>query len=99
MGDYLRRFWLPFGLASELPASGRVAVFRSEREKGLRCAYHRWKFNASGSCVKMPNEPTEPNFKHKVKVAAYPCEEWGDILWTYLGPEGLGAQIPELEWM
>ena len=47
----------------------------------------------------MPNEPTESNFKHKVKVAAYPCEEWDGILWTYLGPEGLGAQIPELEWM
>jgi hypothetical protein len=45
----------------------------------------------------MPNEPTESNFKDKVKVAAYPCEEWDDILLTYLGPEGLGAQIPELE--
>jgi nitrite reductase/ring-hydroxylating ferredoxin subunit len=133
MGDYLRRFWLPFALASELPTPdcpparftllgeklvgfrdsagelglvaencphrGASLFFGRNEEEGLRCVYHGWKFNTAGSCVDMPNEPPESNFKHKVKVVAYPCEERGGVLWAYLGPEGLGAQIPDLEWM
>jgi hypothetical protein len=61
--------------------------------------YHGWKFSRDGTCVDMPNEPPESNFKHKVKVTAYGCEERGDVLWAYMGPEGLGAQIPDLEFM
>jgi phthalate 4,5-dioxygenase len=133
MGNYLRRFWLPFGLASEVPtpdsppvrmrllsenlvcfrdSSGKLGLaaencphrgaslfFGRNEEEGIRCVYHGWKFNTTGACVDMPNEPPESNFKHKVRVTAYPCEERGDILWAYLGPEGLGAEIPRLEWM
>src|SRR5215218_6017920 len=86
-------------VAENCPHRGASMFFGRNEEEGLRCVYHGWKFNAAGECVDMPNEPPESNFKHKVKVTAYPCEERGDILWGYLGPEGLGAQIPELEWM
>ncbi|MFN0074223.1 MAG: Rieske 2Fe-2S domain-containing protein [Chloroflexota bacterium] len=133
MGTYLRRFWLPFALASELPAPdcppvrvkllgehlvafrtsagqlgllaencphrGASLFFGRNEEAGLRCVYHGWKFDSSGACLDMPNEPAESNFKHKVRVTAYPCAERGDILWAYLGPAEHAAQIPELEWM
>ena len=31
--------------------------FGRNEEGGLRCVYHGWKFNATGSCVDMPSEP------------------------------------------
>ena len=42
-----------------LPASSRVAVFGRNEECGLRCVYHGWKFDISGACVDMMNEPPE----------------------------------------
>ena len=48
--------------------------------------YHGWKFDVSGDCVDMPSEPTESNFKDKVKIKSYPVEERGGIMWTYMGP-------------
>jgi phenylpropionate dioxygenase-like ring-hydroxylating dioxygenase large terminal subunit len=42
--------------------------FGRNEEEGLRCVYHGWKFNAEGSCVDLPNEPPESNFKHKVSI-------------------------------
>src|SRR4026209_30380 len=86
-------------VAENCPHRGASLFFGRNEESGLRCVYHGWKFNASGACVDMPNEPPESNFKHKVKVTAYPCEERGDILWAYLGPQELRGEIPNLEWM
>ena len=34
----------------------------------------------------MPSEPEESNFKHKVRIAAYPMVRLGDVLWAYMGP-------------
>src|SRR6266498_3017607 len=67
-------------------------------ENGLRCVYHGWKFDVSGSCVDMPNEPPESRFKEKIQTTAYPTEERGGVIWVYLGPRGTRAAPPELEW-
>ena len=55
-------------------------------ECGLRCVYHGWKFDVSGTCIDMMNEPEENDFKHKVRLTAYPTCELGGIVWAYLGP-------------
>jgi hypothetical protein len=34
----------------------------------------------------MPSEPAESNFKTKVRVQAYPTQESGGVVWTYMGP-------------
>src|SRR6476620_11022177 len=115
MGNLLRRFWLPFAHAAELPepdcnpirvrllgedliafrdSSGQVGLvgdhcphrgaslfFGRKEENGLRCVYHGWKFDVSGQCVDMPNEPPESNFKTKVRAVAYPCVERGGVVW------------------
>jgi len=67
--------------------------FGRNEECGLRCVYHGWKFDASGQCVDMPSEPAESNFKDKVTIKAYPCKEFGGIIWTYMGPP---EHMPEL---
>jgi phenylpropionate dioxygenase-like ring-hydroxylating dioxygenase large terminal subunit len=132
MGNLLRCFWLPFALASELPApdsdpvrvrllgedlvafrdtNGQVGLiqnhcphrgaslfFGRNEEAGLRCVYHGWKFSVEGTCVDMPNEPAESDFRTKVKAITYPTQERGGVLWAYLGPAEGQPQPPELEW-
>ncbi|HEX8966623.1 MAG TPA: aromatic ring-hydroxylating dioxygenase subunit alpha, partial [Chloroflexota bacterium] len=62
------------------------------------CVYHGWKFAIDGTCVDMPNEPAESDFKHKVRAVAYPVQERGGVLWAYLGSEHEMPPLPELEW-
>ena len=46
----------------------------------------------------MPSEPPDSNFRHKVTIAAYPCQEHGGIVWAYLGPREHQPPFPALEW-
>jgi phthalate 4,5-dioxygenase oxygenase subunit len=76
----------------------RASLFFGRNEEcGLRCVYHGWKFDVNGDCVDMPSEPAESNFKDKVKIKAYPVQERGGILWTYMGPRETPPALPELE--
>src|SRR5687768_1582597 len=75
----------PGMLAAHCPHRGASLFFGRNEEDGIRCVYHGWKFDVSGTCVDMPSEPAESNFKHKVKATAYPCREAGGVMWTYMG--------------
>jgi phthalate 4,5-dioxygenase len=122
MGAFMRQYWLPGLLSTELPSAdsdplrirllgedliafrdtnGKVGVLQEncphrgaslffgrneELDPGLRCVYHGWKFAVDGTCVDMPNEPDESNFKSKVKAVAYPTRERGGMIWVYMGP-------------
>src|SRR5215211_7518290 len=79
------------------PHRGASLFFGRNEEEGLRCVYHGWKFNTDGTCVDMPNEPPESNFKHKVRVTAYPCVERGGIIWTYMGGKDTPPPMPNIE--
>jgi phthalate 4,5-dioxygenase len=80
------------------PHRGASLFFGRNEEQGLRCVYHGWKFDVSGACVDMPNEPPESNFKHKVRLTAYPVVERGGVIWTYMGPASERPEMPALEW-
>jgi nitrite reductase/ring-hydroxylating ferredoxin subunit len=69
------------------PHRGASLFFGRNEEAGLRCVYHGWKFDTTGACVDMPSEPSESNFKSKVRVNAYATHESGGIVWTYMGPK------------
>src|ERR671926_959539 len=84
-------------LAHNCPHRGASLFFGRNEEHGLRCVYHGWKFDVEGTCVDMPNEPAESDFKHKVKAVAYPTQERGGIVWAYLGPRKTPPPLPELE--
>ena len=48
------------GLLDEFCPHRRVSLFFGRNEEcGLRCVYHGWKFDVSGRCVDMMNEPEE----------------------------------------
>ena len=84
-------------VAENCPHRGASLFFGRNEEAGLRCVYHGWKFNTSGACVDMPNEPPESNFKHKVHLTAYPCVERGGVIWTYMGPREIPPPLPNIE--
>jgi phthalate 4,5-dioxygenase len=84
-------------LANNCPHRGASLFFGRNEESGLRCVYHGWKFSADGTCVDMPNEPAESDFRTKVKAVAYPCQERGGIVWTYMGTRADPPELPELE--
>src|SRR3954447_11247358 len=78
----------------------RAPLFLGRNEEcGLRCMYHGWKFDTSGACMDMPNEPEESAFRFKIHQTAYPCEERGGIVWAYLGPPEKRPPLPGLEWL
>jgi phthalate 4,5-dioxygenase oxygenase subunit len=85
-------------VANNCPHRGASLFFGRNEEGGLRCVYHGWKFDVSGACVDMPNEPAESNFKDKVHATAYPCEERNGVVWTYMGPRTAPPPLPEFEW-
>jgi phenylpropionate dioxygenase-like ring-hydroxylating dioxygenase large terminal subunit len=84
-------------IQNHCPHRGASLFFGRNEEAGLRCVYHGWKFATDGTCVDMPNEPAESDFKHKVKAVAYPCQERGGIVWAYMGPRSEPPPLPDLE--
>ena len=131
MGDYIRRFWMPFLMTSDLPdadgepvnitlmgetllafrnTDGNVGLIQRNcphrwaslfygrnEESGIRCSYHGWKFDINGSCVDMPTEAEDSNFRDKVQIVSYPVVERGGALWTYMGPPEFQQEFPEFE--
>ena len=93
-------------LLQEFCAHRRASLFfaRNEGEQssdgqcGLRCPYHGWKYDITGQCIDMPNEPPTSRFKDHVKLTSYPAVDRGGIIWTYMGPAEQMPGLPELEW-
>lgn len=57
------------------------------REDGLMCSYHGWKYDVKGRCIEQPLEPRDSALKNTIRHLWYPVEEWGGVVWTYMGPE------------
>jgi len=86
-------------IQNNCPHRGASLFFGRNEEAGLRCVYHGWKFDVDGTCIDMPNEPAESDFKSKVKATTYPTVDRGGVLWAYLGSEtDQRPGPPELEW-
>lgn len=89
----------PGFIAQNCPHRGASLFFGRNEEEGLRCVYHGWKFDTTGACVDMPNEPPESNFKHKIKATAYAAADWGQVAWIYMGPHQADPPaLPQWEW-
>ena len=59
-------------------------------ECGLRCCYHGWVYDATGQCIEQPFEDTvnpEARYKDRIKIAGYPVQKLGGMIWAYLGPQ------------
>ena len=80
-----------YGLIDRFCPHRRVDLsYGIPEEHGLRCMYHGWMMDETGQCIEQPFEETvhpDGRFKEKVKVAGYPVQELGGLLWGYLGPQ------------
>jgi 5,5'-dehydrodivanillate O-demethylase oxygenase subunit len=52
---------------------------------GLRCPYHGWLFDGSGTCIERPLE-ADPKRLPQRKLAGYPVREIGGLIFAYMGP-------------
>src|SRR3569833_2389649 len=99
-GDPVRTRILGENLVAFRDTNGKVGIldyycphrraplfFGRNEECGLRCVYHGWKFDADGTCVDMPSEPPESDFKDKIEIKSYPTYEIGGVIWIYMGPK------------
>jgi phthalate 4,5-dioxygenase oxygenase subunit len=84
-------------LAANCPHRGAALFFGRNEDCGLRCAYHGWKYDVTGRCVDMPNEPVESTFKDKIRARAYPCRDVNGVIWTYMGPREVPPALPAFE--
>ena len=86
-------------LEAACPHRGVDLSYGLNEENGLRCARCGWKFDVEGNCLEMPYEPDEENLRKSIKAVAYGVQEWGGLIWTYMGPKELEPkEIPHLEW-
>src|SRR6266851_164429 len=85
-------------LSHNCPHRGASLFFGRNEENGLRCVYHGWKFDTTGRCIDMPNEPPESDFRTKVSAKAYPCRERNGVVWAYMGLRSQLPELPDIEW-
>jgi 5,5'-dehydrodivanillate O-demethylase len=57
-------------------------------DRGIRCSYHGWLFDETGTCLEQPYEDTTSPKPSKTGcgVRAYLVREIAGLLWAYLGP-------------
>jgi len=84
-------------LRAQCPHRGASLFFGRNEESGLRCAYHGWKFDVTGRCLDMPNEPADSDFKDRVRARAAVVAERGGIVWAYLGTRPEPPALPDFE--
>jgi len=73
-------------IAERCPHRGTSLREGDVDDTGVRCAYHGWKFGASGACLEMPGE-TRPERLALGRLPAYRAQELGGLVFAYLGPE------------
>jgi phenylpropionate dioxygenase-like ring-hydroxylating dioxygenase large terminal subunit len=127
-GEYLRRFWQPVVVASELrdvpnrlrilgedlvayrDRSGTIGLlelhcahrgtsleFGLVGERGIRCCYHGWLFDADGAILETPGEPADSTLKDRLCHGAYPVREHGGLVFAYMGPPDRMPPFPILD--
>lgn len=62
-----------------------LALGRVE-ERGVRCCYHGWLFDAAGRCLEQPCEEPNDVFLEHVRLKSYPVQEVAGLVFAYVGP-------------
>jgi 5,5'-dehydrodivanillate O-demethylase len=85
-----------YGLVAEhCSHRGASLYYGFVEEDGIRCAYHGWKYDARGTCLEQPFEPSEAGFKDKIRHPAYPVVKLNGLLFAYMGPPDKKPLLPK----
>ena len=60
--------------------------FGRVEERGLRCCYHGWLYDAGGSCLEMPAEPPGSTLHKEVHQRAAAIQVVAGLVFAYIGP-------------
>ena len=66
-------------------------------ERGLRCCYHGWLFDADGTILETPGEPPDSKLKSSFRHGAYPAIEHQGLIFAYLGRSEAKPSFPQLD--
>jgi 5,5'-dehydrodivanillate O-demethylase len=84
-----------YGLVGEHCSHRGASLYYGFLEDGcIRCPYHGWLYDREGHCVKQPFEPEQSLMKYTIRHPAYPVQELGGLLWTYMGPPDEQPLLP-----
>lgn len=75
------------------PHRGASLFYGRNEEGGMRCAYHGWKFDRTGTCTELANVPAGRP-KPKIKTTAYKMAEANGMFWVYMGDREVPPPLP-----
>jgi phenylpropionate dioxygenase-like ring-hydroxylating dioxygenase large terminal subunit len=73
---------------------GTTLYYGKVEERGIRCCYHGWLFDAEGRCLEQPCEPEGGRHRDKVRQPWYPVEERYGLIFAYMGPPEKKPALP-----
>ncbi|MGW5106159.1 Rieske 2Fe-2S domain-containing protein [Nocardia sp. NPDC004123] len=83
-------------LDESCPHRGASLSLARNEDCGLRCIYHGWKIDPSGTVVEVPSEPADrtADMADKIKMRHYPSREAGGVVWVYVGSREQPPEFP-----
>jgi nitrite reductase/ring-hydroxylating ferredoxin subunit len=76
---------------------GTSLYYGKVEERGIRCCYHGWLWDAQGHCLEQPCEPQAGKLREKVRQPWYPVQDMYGLVWAYLGPPEKKPVLPRYE--
>ncbi|EAQ10902.1 Rieske-like 2Fe-2S protein [Maritimibacter alkaliphilus HTCC2654] len=77
---------------------GTSLYYGKVEDRGIRCCYHGWLFDAEGNCLEQPCEPKMgEGQREQVRQPWYPVEERYGLIWVYMGPPEKKPLLPRYE--
>jgi phenylpropionate dioxygenase-like ring-hydroxylating dioxygenase large terminal subunit len=79
------------------PHRGTSLEFGLIGERGIRCCYHGWLYDADGTILETPGEPADSTLKDRLFHGAYPVREHQGLVFAYMGPPDQEPPFPILD--
>ncbi len=76
---------------------GTSLFYGRTEDRGIRCCYHGWLFDAEGRCLDQPCEPEGGRHRDAARQPWYPVEERYGFVFAYLGPPERKPVLPRYD--
>ena len=76
---------------------GTSLEFGIVSERGIRCCYHGWLFDADGTILETPGEPPNSRLKDRIRHGAYTAFEHNGLVFAYMRPPEEKPDFPMFE--
>ena len=76
---------------------GASLYYGKVEERGIRCCYHGWLWDAEGKCLEQPCEPGGGARRDNFRQPWYPVTERYGLVFAYLGPPAKKPVLPRYD--